>query len=252
MPDDWEARAELSGRGQFDKDIWPEFFHMPVLMLMLITLLNDGTLIAIGYDNALPRDTPEKWNLPVLFIISSVLAAVALLSSLLILWWSLDSWNPGSVYQVFGLGGLSYGQVTTTIYLKVSVSDFLTLFSSRTGEQFFWSTRPSPILLGAGFIALATSTILAVLWPVSKPDGILSSGLALREPTRLFVYIWLYCIFWWFVQDFAKVGVYQLIIKYNLFGYNNTGKVVLPESTLKYIADNKDKDQLKAASGGHH
>ena len=27
---------------------WPHFFHMPVLMLMLITLLNDGTLIAIG------------------------------------------------------------------------------------------------------------------------------------------------------------------------------------------------------------
>jgi H+-transporting ATPase len=22
---------------------WPEFFHMPVIMLMLITLLNDGT-----------------------------------------------------------------------------------------------------------------------------------------------------------------------------------------------------------------
>jgi H+-transporting ATPase len=29
---------------------WPRFFHMPVLMLMLITLLNDGTLISVGYD----------------------------------------------------------------------------------------------------------------------------------------------------------------------------------------------------------
>lgn len=29
---------------------WPPFFKMPVLMLMLITLLNDGTLISIGYD----------------------------------------------------------------------------------------------------------------------------------------------------------------------------------------------------------
>ena len=32
-----------------DEVSWPTFFHMPVLMLMLITLLNDGTLIAIGY-----------------------------------------------------------------------------------------------------------------------------------------------------------------------------------------------------------
>ncbi|RYY87025.1 hypothetical protein EON63_04735 [archaeon] len=45
---------------------WPEFFHMPVLMLMLITLLNDGTMIAIGYDNVSARSEPEKWNLKVI------------------------------------------------------------------------------------------------------------------------------------------------------------------------------------------
>ena len=33
---------------------WPEFFRMPVLMLMLITLLNDGTLISVGYDHVEP------------------------------------------------------------------------------------------------------------------------------------------------------------------------------------------------------
>ena len=48
-----------------DDGDWPSFFHMPVLMLMLITLLNDGTLIAIGYDNVTPLKTPEKWNLRV-------------------------------------------------------------------------------------------------------------------------------------------------------------------------------------------
>ena len=50
-----------------DEREWPEFFHMPVLMLMLITLLNDGTLISIGYDNVRPRATPEVWNLQVVF-----------------------------------------------------------------------------------------------------------------------------------------------------------------------------------------
>ena len=33
---------------------------MPVLMLMLITLLNDGTLIAIGYDNVIPSQVSES------------------------------------------------------------------------------------------------------------------------------------------------------------------------------------------------
>merc|ERR1719198_2919513 len=32
---------------------------MPVLMLMLITLLNDGTLITIGYDRGCPQDAPD-------------------------------------------------------------------------------------------------------------------------------------------------------------------------------------------------
>ena len=102
---------------------------------MLITLLNDGTLIAIGYDNVDPPDTPAVWNLRVLFLIGTVLAGVACLSSLLLLKLSLESWQPDSVYQQLGLGGISYGQITTSIFLKVAVSDFLTLFSARAGEK---------------------------------------------------------------------------------------------------------------------
>jgi hypothetical protein len=44
---------------------WPSFFQLPVLMLMLITLLNDGTLISIGYDNVVPNPRPDMWNLKV-------------------------------------------------------------------------------------------------------------------------------------------------------------------------------------------
>jgi len=48
---------------QPEHEDWLQFFKMPVLMLILITLLNDGTLIAIGYDNAQPRQKPERWSL---------------------------------------------------------------------------------------------------------------------------------------------------------------------------------------------
>ena len=74
---------------EMDNHTWPEFFHMPVIMLMLITLLNDGTLIAIGYDNVDPPSTPAVWNLRVLFVIGTVLAVVACASSLLLLCLSL-------------------------------------------------------------------------------------------------------------------------------------------------------------------
>lgn len=183
-----------------DNKQWPEFYEMPVLMLMLITLLNDGTLISIGYDNAIPRKVPEKWNLKVLFLVGSVLAFVALISSILLLYLSLDSWNEYGFFQMIGIGGLSYGQITTTIYLKVSVSDFLTLFSARTGENWFWQSQPSKILLCASGLALTISTVVACSWPASYPDEIYAIGLSHRKPYLLPLYIWIYCLFWWVIQ----------------------------------------------------
>lgn len=208
-----------------DDHNWPNFFHMPVIMLMLITLLNDGTLIAIGYDNVEPPSTPAIWNLRVLFVVGIVLAGVACVSSLLLLYLSLDSWQEGSFYQVIGLGGLSYGQITTSIFLKVAVSDFLTLFSARAGEKWFWSSRPAPILIGAAAFALSMSTIVACVWPMSRPDGIPTIGLERREPFILPVFIWVYCLVWWVIQDMAKVWTFWVLKRFNLFHYNDTGMV---------------------------
>jgi H+-transporting ATPase len=181
-----------------------------------------------------------------------VLAAVACLSSLWILSLGLDSWNENNLLSQWGIGGLSYGQITTMIYLKISISDFLTLFSARTGEDWFWTSSPAPILLAAGGIALSLSTIIACSWPDSNPDGVQTLGLGMKSPKTLALFVWLWCLAWWFIQDAFKVGTYYLVKKYNIFGYNDTGMVVLPESTLKYIRDHKENDMkasLKAGSG---
>jgi H+-transporting ATPase len=205
---------------------WPDFFHMPVLLLMLITVLNDGTLIAIGYDKVSPPKTPVKWNLKVIFLLACVLGGVACISSLLILHWSLDSWNPKGIYASIGIGGITYGQVTTTIYLKVSVSDFLTLFSSRTGGDWFWSARPANLLMGAAATAISSSIIISMSLPDEPIDAIPTIGLARATPYYLFVIILIYCIIWWFIQDAAKVLVYSWMEKYNVFGVNDTGMAV--------------------------
>jgi H+-transporting ATPase len=211
----------------YDGEDWPDYFTMPVLMLMLITLLNDGTLIAIGYDNVTPSQYPNTWNLPVLFTISSVLAAVALISSIALLYMMLDSWNDNSVLHKLGFSGFDYEHIITAIYLKVSISDFLTLFSARTHDGFFWSSMPSPILLAAAAISLTISTILACFWPDSKPDDVPTEGLVLggQENPEIVVYIWLYCIVFWFIQDAAKVLTYYILEKYNIFGINDSLRI---------------------------
>jgi len=218
-------------------------------MLILITLLNDFSLIAIGYDFVVPQQTPCVWNKQALFFISSVLAAVALVSSIILLDMSLSSWEESSFYHKIGLGGLSYGQVTTSIYLKVSISDFLTLFSARTGGDWFWSQRPAPMLLGAAGFALTVSTILACAWPSSSPDGVYALGLGYRPPASLAVFIWIYCIFWWLVQDACKVYCHRIMHKFNWFGVNNSGVLTLPSSALAY---KRDAMNLKSSAGHHH
>jgi H+-transporting ATPase len=246
-PSEYEPRT-ASIHSYTDVKAWPAYFHMPVLMLMLITLLNDGTLIAIGYDKASAQKTPEKWNLPALFIVGSVLALVACISSLLLLHFSLDSWREGSVYQEVGIGGLSYGQITTSIYLKVSISDFLTLFSARTGDDWFWSTRPAPVLLAAGSFALGCSTIFACNWPETYPDRIFKLGLDHRRPYALSVYIWIYCLVWWGVQDAAKVFTYYILKKYNLFGLND--KVTVGPLMIESGGSDDDDNSALLEEGG--
>jgi H+-transporting ATPase len=87
-------------------------------MLMLITLLNDGTLISIGYDRAVASARPERWNLRQVFAMAGVLGLVACLSSLLLLGACLDAGRPGSAFARLGLPAIEYGKIITLIYLK--------------------------------------------------------------------------------------------------------------------------------------
>ena len=40
---------------------------------------------------------------------------------------------------------------------------------------------------------------------------------------KVFVFVWLFCIFWWLIQDAANVLTYHLMYKTN---YNNINNVV--------------------------
>jgi H+-transporting ATPase len=218
-----------------DGEPWPEFFHMPVLMLMLITLLNDGTLITIAYDYAEATKFPNKWNLPALFLTSSVLGMVSCISSLILLHFLLDSWNEDGFMQKLGMSGVQYGQVITSIYLKVSVSDFLTLFSARTGSSFFWKVAPAPMLFAGGVIALTLSSVLSIVWPDGSLDGI--PVLGLQSDMGLFVFVWLYSLFFWGIQDGLKVLACKHMYSSNFMDINSTGIVVLPPSALKMLEE---------------
>merc|ERR1712217_614442 len=228
MPANWQTRKEFT-----DTHEWPPFFHMPVLMLMLITLLNDGTLITIGYDLAVAPRTPPKWNMPFLFSMAFVQSFVAMISSVNLLHILLHSWDENSMMRQLGLGGISYGKITSSIYLKVSVADFLTLFSARAGGDWFFMVKPARVLLCGAMIALSCSTCFAMFWPKSYPDGIQTEGLVESPPYMLEVFVWSWSLGWWFAEDAAKVFCRWIVHKFNIFDINNTGVMVMPPSAQK-------------------
>merc|ERR1719194_347815 len=242
MPKDWQHDAEF-----MDTQEWPPFFHMPVLMLMLITLLNHGTLITIGYDLAVAPKTPPKWNMPFLFSMAFVQSFVAMISSVNLLYILLHSWEEDSWMKQLGIGGISYGKITSSIYLKVSVSDFLTLFSARAGGDWFFMVKPAPILAIGGAFAITCSTCFAMFWPKSYPDGIQTEGLVQSPPYMLEVFVWSWSLSWWLAEDAAKVFCRYIVHKHNIFDINNTGVMVMTEGAKKEMAEmRRNKDNVSA------
>ena len=179
---------------------WPEYFDLPVVALILITLLNDGTIISIAYDNVRPSQQPETWHLRSLYAVALLLGAVACASSVLLLHLTLDSHNEAGPWRAVGLPRLTIEQVKCIVYLKVSLSDFLTLFAARTRGFFFHGPQPGSKLVLAAAFAMAVSTAFSLAWPFG-------SELVSVSPATCAL-VWLYVLLWWLLQDAAKAALY--------------------------------------------
>ena len=79
-----------------DMEDWPDYFSLPVIALVTITILNDGTIISVAYDNVEASLEPEAWNLKIMYYVASVIGLVALASSLVLLQLGLDSTKGGN------------------------------------------------------------------------------------------------------------------------------------------------------------
>ena len=199
-------------------------FCIPVLGIVIITILNDGCMLTIARDHVLPAETPQNWDLHQLRIIACVLGSIPLASSLLLLWMGLTSADGLYPDYAFLFGRkvpseyqndaddryyLPYPELTMLMYLKISISDFLTLFASRTRGA-FWSRAPSLPLAGAFVVATLTATLIAAYanlpdntYPM---DSIGSSACA---------FVWFYNIAFFLAQDGAKIILYKVFDHYN-------------------------------------
>lgn len=212
-----------------------EFFFLPVIALVTIVILNDGTIISVAFDNVKASKLPEEWNMPVLCIASSVVGLVALVSSIILLHVGLEcSGNfeasrylsalkaggaiPSDVRKcfnhdtnfltesgmdvTFGMNELHYNGIKTMMYLKIALSDYLSLFNSRSHSWFF-STMPSIHVILAAVFATTVSSLLSRWWFLGADmDGI---------SWPVIGFVWIYTIIWGFIQDCCKVFTYWVL-----------------------------------------
>ena len=210
----------------------PGTFNLPVIALVVIVILNDATIVSTAYDNVKASQLPEKWNLPILFIVAAWIGFVACGSSLLLLDWALSSEDPDSPMRQLGLSSsLSYGQIIAMMYLKISLSDWWTIFAART-QDWCWTRAPSKIVASAALFATLTSTYFSVTWPFQdiRFDELLylegeEAAREHQEDVQLIgldfehvVFTWCFCGVFFVIQDTAKVLCYRVLFHYDVCG----------------------------------
>jgi len=186
---------------QEDQAFTATYFTIPVVALVSITILNDGTIISVAYDNVQAGARPEKWNMSSLYWVSMAIGSIALVSSLALLSIVLHCNQHDSYWQAkLGMPELSYKQIQTVMYLKISLSDYASVFNSRC-QSWMWSRAPSLVVLLSAAFAMALATVLSVYFPPGMET----------VPWQVAGLVWAYVGVWAFLQDVGKVFTYCIL-----------------------------------------
>jgi H+-transporting ATPase len=168
------------------------FYPVTAAMIVLLALLNDGPILTMAYDRALPSPRPVKWKMKELLGISSMIGIFGVIASFLLL--------------IIGksVAHLSAGMIQTLVFLKLAVAGHLTIFITRTRGP-FWSFAPSPALLWSAVGTKMLATMAAVY-------GVFMPAIGWKWA----VLVWVYAGFWMVINDYVKRVGYAIIdrIKY--------------------------------------
>ncbi|KAI3474824.1 hypothetical protein Pfo_030135 [Paulownia fortunei] len=177
--------------------IWK--FDFPPFMVLIIAILNDGTIMTISKDRVKPSPLPDSWKLAEIFATGIVLGGYLAMMTVIFFWAAYDTdFFPKTVNPNFRM-------LASAIYLQVSIISQALIFVTRSRSWSFVE-RPGLLLVGAFFIAQLIATLIAVYanWSFAAIEGIGWGWAGV---------IWLFNIVFYFPLDFIK-----FFIRYALSG----------------------------------
>ena len=129
------------------------------------------------------------------------------------------------------------------MYLKISLSDWWTIFAARTQGPFY-SRAPSRLVFAAASTATLFSTLFSCVWPFQdirfdqaaylehEPQELDGQLIGLRSSHVVFT--WVYTIVWFLLQDSCKLAMYKLLHHYDVCGIRTEA-----EANAARVAKNK-------------
>ncbi len=163
------------------------FYPITAVMIILLAFANDVPILAIAYDNTLVDPNPVRWNMRRVLSVSTVLGLIGVVETFALLVLA-KSWLH-----------MSTPQIQTLIFLKLAVAGHLTLFVARTKRPFLSKPYPSALLLWSAIgTKLLVTLFVAFGFGLIAPISWTCIGL-----------VWIYCLAWIFIEDWAKLFVYR-------------------------------------------
>ncbi|KAJ3698967.1 hypothetical protein LUZ61_002672 [Rhynchospora tenuis] len=205
--------------------IWK--FDFSPFMVLIIAILNDGTIMTISKDRVVPSPLPDSWKLKEIFATGIVLGTYMALMTVLFFYLANDTDFFSEIFRVRSLMGKEE-EIMSALYLQVSIISQALIFVTRS-RGLSWIERPGLLLLGAFLVAQLIATLLAVYahWEFARIQGIGWGWAGV---------IWLFSIATYFPLDLLK-----FIIRYVLSGkgWDNLFKSKTAFTTKKDFGKNE-------------
>ncbi|KAI9093880.1 hypothetical protein K1719_026878 [Acacia pycnantha] len=143
--------------------IWE--YDFPPFMVLIIAILNDGTIMTISKDRVKPSPTPDSWKLPEIFATGIVIGTYLALITVLFYWVIVKTTFFETHFHVTSISSDSE-KVSSAVYLQVSIISQALIFVTRSRGWSFME-RPGVLLMCAFVIAQLVATLIAVYAHIS-------------------------------------------------------------------------------------
>jgi len=184
-------------------------YDFPPFMILIIALLNDGTIMTLSVDRVLPSMTPDSWDLAEIFSFAIAYGLYLTVSTIALVVIIMET---DFFQRTFGVEldtpfpiQANDPKLHMVVYLQVAIISQALIFVTRS-HSFFFMERPSTALFIAFCLAQLVSSIIAAFgnWGFTQIEAISGGWIGI---------VWVWNIIWFIPLDWIKFAMKATVIK---------------------------------------